>query len=121
MGECVAMITWQWRLSSMRRISFRNSIWRDGDSADSGSSKMKMPWRWQRSSKKRKKPSPCEWDRKSGGGPPPIGYSCAIWSRYLATEKKLSARKNHPLVILGSQLARNADDSCPPIFSRAQE
>lgn len=34
MGECVAMITWQWRLSSMRRSSFRNSIWRAGDSAD---------------------------------------------------------------------------------------
>src|ERR1700722_2145589 len=115
------MTIWQIVDSSIRRISFKNSIWRAGDSADSGSSKMKMPCRWQRSSKKRRKPSPCEWDRKSGGGPPPIGYCCAIWSRYLATEKKLSARKNHPLVILGSQLARSADDSCPPIFSIAQE
>src|SRR5580704_6437494 len=115
------MITWQCSDLSMRWSSFRNSSWRVGDSADSGSSKMKIPCRWQRSSKKRRKPSPCECDRKSGGGPPPIGYSSAIRSRYLATEKKLSARKNHPLVILGSQLARNADDSCPPIFSRAQE
>ena len=52
----------------MRRSSFRNSICRDGDSADSGSSKMKMPCRWQRSSKKRRKPSPWECERKSGGG-----------------------------------------------------
>jgi hypothetical protein len=29
----------------MRRNSFKNSICRAGDSADSGSSKMKMPWR----------------------------------------------------------------------------
>ena len=36
MGECVAMMTWQWPISSMRRISFRNSIWRDGESADFG-------------------------------------------------------------------------------------
>ncbi len=42
MGECVAMMIWQWPISSMRRISFKNSIWRAGDSADSGSSKMKM-------------------------------------------------------------------------------
>ena len=55
------------RSSSIRRSSFRNSIWRDGGSADSGSSKMKMPSRWQRSSKKRRKPSPCECERKSGG------------------------------------------------------
>jgi hypothetical protein len=34
-------------------------------------------------------------------------------SKYLATEKKLSARKNQPLVIFGSQLARNASDSVP--------
>jgi hypothetical protein len=39
----------------------------------------------------------------------------------LATEKKLSARKNHPLVIFGSQLARSAFESCPPIFSSALE
>src|SRR5579862_9918417 len=49
------MITWQWPMSSIRRISFRNSICRAGDSADSGSSKMKMPWRWQRSLKEAKK------------------------------------------------------------------
>jgi hypothetical protein len=34
------MTTWQWPLLSNHRISFRNSIWRAGDSADSGSSKM---------------------------------------------------------------------------------
>jgi hypothetical protein len=34
---------WQLPELSIRRISFKNSIWRDGDSADSGSSKMKMP------------------------------------------------------------------------------
>src|SRR5580692_2230857 len=106
------IITWLWRLSSMRRISFRNSIWRDGDSADSGSSKMKRPWRWQRSSKKRKKPSPCECERKSGGGP--LGSSRQARSRYRATEKKLSARKNQPLVIFGSQLARSALARLPP-------
>ena len=44
--------------TSMRRRSFRNSTWRDGDSADSGSSKMNSPCRRQRSSKKRRKPSP---------------------------------------------------------------
>jgi hypothetical protein len=58
MGECVAMMIWQWPMFSIRRISFRNSIWRAGESADSGSSKMKMPCRWQRSSKKSRKPSP---------------------------------------------------------------
>src|SRR5438552_14248776 len=115
------MTTWQIVDSSIRRINFRNAIWREGDSADSGSSKMKMPWRWQRSSKKRRKPSPCECERKSGGGPPPIGYFWAISSRYRATEKKLSARKNQPLVILGSQLARNALDNCPPISSNPHE
>src|ERR1700682_6020163 len=41
---------------------------------------MKMPCRWQRSSKKRMKPSPCEWQRKSDSLP--------TASRYLATEKK---------------------------------
>jgi hypothetical protein len=61
---------------------------------------MKMPCRWQRSSKKRRKPSPWEWERKSGGGGP--GVPRAASSRYLATEKKLSARKNQPLVIFGS-------------------
>jgi len=40
-GECVAMITWQ--DDSMRRNSLRNSIWRAGDSAASGSSKMNTP------------------------------------------------------------------------------
>src|SRR6202030_3357165 len=115
------MTIWQIVDSSIRRISFRNSIWRAGDSADSGSSKMKMPCLWQRSSKKRRKPSPCECERKSGGGPPPSGDSCAAWSRYLATEKKLSARKNQPLVIFGNQLARNAFDNCPPISSSAHE
>ena len=40
---------------------------------------------------------------------------------YLATEKKLSARKNQPLVTFGSQLARNALDSLPPIASIALE
>ena len=64
-GECVAMMIWQWPIFSIRRISFKNSIWREGDSADSGSSKMKMPCRWQRSSKKRRNPSPCECERKS--------------------------------------------------------
>ena len=113
------MMIWQWPISSIRRISFRNAIWRAGDSADSGSSKMKMPWRWQRSSKKRRKPSPCECERKSGGGPPPIGYFWATSSKYRATEKKLSARKNQPLVIFGSQLARNALDNRPPISSSA--
>src|SRR5258706_4010649 len=106
------MMIWQWPMFSMRRISFKTSIWRAGDSADSGSSKMKMPWRWQRSSKKRKKPSPCECERK---------FAYGLWtsSRYLATEKKLSARKNQPLVIFGSQPARSAFESCPPIFSSA--
>jgi hypothetical protein len=42
-------------------------------------------------------------------------------SRYLAIEKKLSARKNQPFVILGSQLARSADERLPPIFSSASE
>ena len=55
---------------SIRRISFKNSIWREGDSANSGSSKMKMPWRWQRSSKKRRNPSPCECERKSARSAP---------------------------------------------------
>ena len=64
------MTTWQIVDCSMRRISFKNSIWRAGDSADSGSSKMKMPCRWQRSSKKRMKPSPCECERKSAVGLP---------------------------------------------------
>ena len=73
-----------------------------------------MPWRWQRSSKKRRKPSPCEWDRKSGAA---ARGSRAASSRYLATEKKLSARKNQPLVTFGSQLARNALESWPPIAS----
>src|ERR1700746_3554135 len=99
------MMTWHIFDSSMRRRSFRNSIWREGDSADSGSSNMKMPWRWQRSSKKRRKPSPWECERKSGGGGP--DDPTAALSRYLATEKNVSARKNQPLVILGSQLARN--------------
>src|SRR4029078_11904714 len=111
---------WQWPMSSIRRISFRNAIWREGDSADSGSSKMKMPCRGQRSPKKRKKPSRWEGERKSGGGGP-NGSSSAALSRYLATEKKLSARKNQPFVILGSQLARSADESVPPIFSNASE
>ena len=101
----------------MRRISFKNSIWRAGDSADSGSSKMKMPCLWQRSSKKRKNPSPCECERKSAAGP----ASTAASSRYRATEKKLSARKNQPLVIFGSQLARSASESSPPIASIALE
>ena len=35
----VAMITWHFRLSRMRRNSFRNSISRSGESADSGASK----------------------------------------------------------------------------------
>src|ERR1700735_3201481 len=114
------MMTWQIVDSSIRRISFKNSIWRAGDSADSGSSKMKMPCFWQRSSKKRKKPSPWECERKSGGGGP-NGSSLAALSRYLATEKKLSARKNQPLVILGSQLARSAVERLPLIFSSASE
>ncbi len=45
----------------------------------------------------------------------------AASSRYLATEKKLSARKNQPLVIFGSQAARSADDSVPPIVSQRSE
>src|SRR6266403_2853616 len=94
-GECVAMMTWQIVDCSIRRNSFKNSIWREGDSAASGSSKMKMPYFWQRSSKNRKKPSPCECERKL--------ESLPTESRYRATEKKLSARKNHPLVIFGSQ------------------
>src|ERR1700743_1047224 len=105
---------------SIRRISFKNSIWRAGDNADSGSSKMKIPWCWHRSSKKRKKPSPWEWERKSGGGGR-NGSSRAALSRYLATEKKLSARKNHPLVILGNQPARSAVERLPPIASSASE
>src|SRR5215470_1649321 len=39
MGEWVAMITWQIPDWSMRRSSLRNSICRDGDKADSSSSK----------------------------------------------------------------------------------
>ena len=35
--------------------------------------------------------------------------------------KKLSARKNQPLVTLGSQLARNALESWPPTASTALE
>ena len=50
-----------------------------------------------------------------------IRASLAALSRYLAIEKKLSARKNHPLVILGSQLARSAAERLPPIFSTASE
>jgi hypothetical protein len=34
------MTTWQIVDCSMRRSSFKNSIWRAGDSADFGSSKM---------------------------------------------------------------------------------
>src|SRR4030088_623032 len=113
MGECVAMTIWQIVDCSIRCISLRNSIWREGDSADSGSSKMKIPCRWHRSSKKRRKPSPCEEERKSDVLP--------TASRYLATEKKVSARKNQPLVILGSQLARSASESSPPITSAAWE
>src|ERR1700733_15738984 len=120
MGGGGAMVTWLIVDSSIRRISLSNSIWRAGDNADSGSSKMKMPCRWQRSSKKRRKRSPWEWERKSGGGGPK-GSSRAAMSRYLAIEKKLSARKNHPFVILGSQLARSAVESLPPIFSSASE
>ena len=56
--------------------------------------------------------------RQKIGRRPPDGSSAAL-SRYRATEKKLSARKNHPLVIFGSQLARNAFDSRPPIASIA--
>ena len=59
------------------------------------------------------KPSPCECDRKSAELP--------TESRYRATEKKLSARKNQPLVTFGSQLARSAVESCPPIASIASE
>src|ERR1700730_10263709 len=112
------MTIWQIVDCSMRRISFRNSIWRAGDSADSGSSKLKMPCRWQRASKKRRRPSPWEWERKSGSGAP---TSRAASSRYLAIEKKLSARKNQPLVIFGSQPARSASESSPPITSVALE
>lgn len=39
-GEWVAMATWQVVDRSIRRRSFRNSIWGDRDRADSGSSKM---------------------------------------------------------------------------------
>jgi hypothetical protein len=46
----------------------------------------------------RKKPSPCEWERKSGGGP--LSGSSDASSRYRAIEKKLSARKKQPLVTL---------------------
>jgi hypothetical protein len=42
------MITWQMPERSIAPSSFKNSICRDGDSAESGSSKMKKPWRWQR-------------------------------------------------------------------------
>src|SRR6476660_2615291 len=49
------MMIWQWPISSIRRINFRNAICRAGDSADSGSSKIKMPCFWQRSSKKTQK------------------------------------------------------------------
>jgi len=49
------------------------------------------------------------------------GIVRAALSRYRATEKKLSARKNQPLVIFGSQLARNAFDNPPPITSMASE
>src|ERR1700759_3270250 len=97
------MMTWQRSDLSIICNSFRNSTCRDGDSADSGSSKMKRPWRWQRSSKKRMKPSPCECDKKSADG-------LRTKSRYRANEKKLSARKNQPLVIFGSQLAPSAAD-----------
>jgi hypothetical protein len=45
----------------------------------------------------------------------------AASSRYLATEKKLSARKNQPLVIFGSHPARSALESWPPITSMALE
>src|ERR1700674_2047447 len=115
---------WQLPELSILRISFKNSIWRDGDSADSGSSKIKMPCFRQRSSKNRKKPSPWECERKSGGVPGGTpGMSSRLTSSwYLATEKKLSARKNQPLVIFGSLLATTgALESCPPIFSSALE
>ena len=47
--------------------------------------------------------------------------SVLVLSWYLATEKKLSARKNQPLVMRGSQPARSALESSPPIFSIASE
>jgi hypothetical protein len=48
-GECVAMAIWQIVDCSIRRISFRNSIWRAGDSADFGLSKMKVRCLWHHS------------------------------------------------------------------------
>ena len=113
------MMTWQWPICSIRRISFRNSIWRDGDSADSGSSKMKMPWRWQRSSKKRREAFAVRMGEEVGRRAPP--GSLATSSRYRATEKKLSARKNQPLVIFGSQLARSALDKSAAHFRARHE
>src|SRR5438105_2528417 len=79
----------------MRRRSFRNSIWREGERADSGSSKMKMPWRWQRSSKKRRKPSPCEWERKSGGGPLPGSLAASF---EVARDREEALRPEEPAV-----------------------
>jgi hypothetical protein len=57
-----------------------------------------------------------EWERKSGDGP--LRGSRAASSRYLATEKKRSARKNQPLVIFGSQLARSALKTAPHHLDR---
>jgi hypothetical protein len=58
-------------------------------------------------------------ERKSSGAP--LSGSRTVSSRYLATEKKLSARKNQPLVTFGRQLARNGLESWPPIASTASE
>jgi hypothetical protein len=50
-----------------------------------------------------------------------VGTPRPTSSGYLATEKKLSAQMNRPLVIFGNQLARSAFDSSPPITSGAFE
>jgi hypothetical protein len=92
-GIMVAMTTWQMPERSIRRNSFRNATCRDGDSADSGSSKIKMPWRLQRSLKKRRNPSPCEWERNSGGRRHTTGFQCGLIQIARYREKAFGAEK----------------------------
>jgi len=94
----------------MRRISFKNSIWRAGDSADSGSSKMKIPDA-AALLEEAIKPSRAMGEK--------VGRGAANESRYLATEKKLSAGKTSHCY-LRSQLVE-APSRASAIFSIAWE
>jgi len=94
----------------MRIINFRNSICRDGESADSVS-KIKYPVADSALQKSQEALARANAREKSGGAPPDSSRGKI---QVTCNTEKLSARKNQPFEIFGNQLAHSAFPSCPP-------